>query len=179
MIRTYQGFEPRLGKSAWVDDTALVVGDVTLHEDVSIWPMAVVRGDVNRIEIGARSNIQDGSVVHVAHDGPFSPGGFPTEIGEDVTVGHRALVHACVVGSRVLVGMGATIMDGAVVEDDIVLAAGALVPPGKRLQGGHLYVGAPVRQQRALTEREREHLVYSAHHYVRVKRRHQGLDDGS
>ncbi len=174
MIRTYQNTRPQLAETAWVDDTALVLGDVTLAADVSVWPMAVLRGDVNRIEVGPRTNIQDGSVVHVAHDGPYAPGGFPTMIGADVSVGHRAIVHACIVGDRVLVGMGATIMDGAVVEDDIILAAHALVPPGKRLKAGHLYVGAPAKQQRPLSDSEREFLVYSAEHYVKVRRRHEG-----
>lgn len=177
MIRTYRGTAPRLAATAWVDDTAVVIGDVTLGEDVSVWPTTVIRGDVNRIEIGARSNVQDGAVIHVAHDGPYSPGGYPTVIGEDVTVGHRAIVHACRIGSRVLVGMGSTIMDGAVIEDDVVLGANALVPPGKRLQSGYLYVGAPAKPARELTRNEREHLVYSAHHYVKLMRTHQ--DAGS
>ena len=177
MIRTYRGTAPRLAATAWVDDTAVVIGDVTLGEDVSVWPTTVIRGDVNRIEIGARSNVQDGAVIHVAHDGPYSPGGYPTVIGEDVTVGHRAIVHACRIGSRVLVGMGSTIMDGAVIEDDVVLGANALVPPGKRLQSGYLYVGAPAKPARELTRNEREHLVYSAHHYVKLMRPHQ--DAGS
>ncbi len=176
MIRSYRGVTPRLAATAWVDDSAVIIGDVALGEDVSVWPTTVIRGDVNRIEIGARSNVQDGTVVHVAHDGPFSPGGQPTIIGEDVTVGHRAIVHACRVGSRVLVGMGSTIMDGAVIEDDVILGANALVPPGKRLQSGFLYVGAPAKQLRALTDSEREHLVYSARHYVKVKEYHEGRD---
>ncbi|WP_440996033.1 gamma carbonic anhydrase family protein [Arhodomonas sp. SL1] len=173
MIRAFEGHEPQVAASAWIDETAVVIGDVTLGNDVSIWPTAVLRGDVHRIVIGDRSNVQDGTVVHVAHDGPYSPGGFPTVVGEDVTIGHRAVVHACTVGSRVLVGMGAVIMDGAVVEDDCIIGACTLVPPGRRLEGGYLYVGSPAKAARALTDEEREQLVYSAHHYVRVKRRHE------
>lgn len=174
MIRPFDEKWPRVADSAWIDETAVIIGDVTLGNDVSVWPTAVIRGDVNRIAIGDRSNVQDGTVIHVAHDGPYSPGGFPTVVGEDVTIGHRAVVHACTVGSRVLVGMGAIIMDGAVVEDDCIIAAGTLVPPGRRLDAGYLYVGSPAKASRELSAGEREQLVYSAHHYVRVKEKHEG-----
>ena len=173
MLRTFESCRPVLASSAWVDATALVLGDVELAEDVSVWPMTVVRGDVNHIRIGARSNVQDGAVVHVAHEGGDVQPGFPTLIGEDVTVGHRAIVHACTVGDACLIGMAATIMDGAVLEDEVMLAAGALVPPGKRLAGGHLYVGSPARQHRPLTDEEREFLRYSAAFYVKLKNRHR------
>ncbi len=174
MIRPFDEKWPRVAHSAWIDESAVVIGDVTLGEDVSVWPTTVLRGDVNRIAIGDRSNIQDGTIVHVAHDGPYTPGGLPTVVGEDVTVGHRAVVHACTIGSRVLVGMGAVIMDGAVVEDDVILGANALVPPGKRLDSGFLYMGSPAKAARELTDSEREQLVYSARHYVRVKEKHEG-----
>ena len=117
-----------------IDPSAVVMGDVALGDDVSVWPHAAMRGDVQVIRIGARTNIQDGTVLHVTHDGPYNPGGFPLHIGEDVTVGHRALLHGCTVGNRVLIGMGAIIMDAVVVEDDVMIAAGALVTPGKRLR---------------------------------------------
>jgi len=172
MIETYQGTYPDIAPTAWVHPAAVVIGDVGLAGEVSVWPTAVLRGDVNHIRVGARSNIQDGSVVHVAHEGPYQPG-FPTLVGADVTVGHRAIVHACTIGDRVLVGMGAVVMDGAEVEADTILGANTLVPPGKRLEGGHLYVGSPVRCVRALTDTEREQLVYSARHYVRVMQRHR------
>ena len=173
MIRHYLGRYPDIADSAWIDESAVVIGDVSLAEDVSIWPMAVLRGDVQAIRVGKRSNIQDGSVVHVAHDGPYSPGGFATHIGADVTVGHKAIVHACTVGDRCLIGMGAIIMDGAEIGDESILAAGALVPPGKKLEGGHLYVGSPAKAAHALTDEEREKLVYSARHYVKVKNQHR------
>lgn len=174
MIRSFGEHWPRIAESAYIDETAVVIGEVTLAEDVSVWPTTVIRGDVHRIAIGARSNVQDGTVIHVAHDGPYSPGGFPAIVGEDVTIGHRAIVHACTVGSRVLVGMGSTLMDGAVVEDDCIIGANALVPPGRRLEAGYLYLGSPVKAARALTDDEREQLVYSARHYVRLKERHEG-----
>lgn len=172
-IRTYQGHSPQLGERVFVDPSAVVLGDVVLGDDCSVWPLAVIRGDMHRIRIGARTSIQDGSVLHITHAGPFNPGGYPLEIGEDVTVGHKVTLHGCSIGSRVLVGMGAIIMDGAVVEDEVVIGAGSLVPPGKRLASGYLYVGSPVKQARELTAEEREFLRYSAAHYVRLANKHK------
>ena len=168
-VRSHQGVRPELGERVYVDETALVVGRVTMGDDSSLWPMAVARGDVNTIAIGARTNIQDGSVLHVTHDGPYSPGGLPLVVGDDVTVGHRVTLHACTVGDRVLVGMNTVVLDGAVVEDDVLIGAGSLVAPGKRLEAGGLYVGRPARRVRDLGERELEQLAYSAAHYVRIK----------
>lgn len=174
MIRTFENYRPQIADSAWVDATALVIGEVELAEDVSVWPMTVVRGDVNWIRVGPRTNIQDGSVVHVAHAGGMNPTGYPTVIGADVTVGHKAIVHACTIEDACLIGMGATIMDGAVLGAESMLGAGALVPPGKELPGGYLYVGSPAKAVRELTEDERDFLRYSAAHYVKVKDRHRG-----
>lgn len=173
MLRSFSGKSPRLAATAWVDAAAVVVGDVSLAEDVSVWPMAVIRGDINRIRIGARSNIQDGTVIHVTHDGPYTPGGHLTSLGEDVTVGHRAIVHGCTVGNRVLVGMGAILMDAVEVGDDVIIAANALVPPGKKLNSGRLYVGTPARAVRDLTAVEREQLLYSARYYAQLKELHR------
>lgn len=169
MIRSYRDHVPRLGAQVYVDAQACVIGDVTLGDDVSVWPMAVLRGDVNRITVGPRTSVQDGSVLHVTHDGPYSPGGVALAIGADVTIGHAVILHACTVGDRCLVGMGARVLDRAVLEDDVFLAAGALVPPGKRLRSGWLYRGAPATAARALTTSELEQLRYSAAHYVRLK----------
>jgi carbonic anhydrase/acetyltransferase-like protein (isoleucine patch superfamily) len=160
---------PTLGKGAWVDPQACVIGDVSLGEDVSIWPMAVVRGDVNTISIGARSNIQDNCTLHVTHDGPYTPGGVPLLIGDDVTVGHGVTLHACTIGDRCLIGMGALVLDKAVLEDEVFLAAGSVVPPGKVLESGYLYRGSPAQQVRPLKPAELENLRYSAAHYVRLK----------
>lgn len=169
MIRSYRGLLPRLHERVYIDEAARVIGDVELGEDCSVWPFAVLRGDVNRIRIGARSNIQDGSILHVTHDGPYTPGGVPLLIGEEVTIGHGVILHACTIGDRCLIGMGARILDKAVLEDEVFVAAGSIVAPGKRLESGYLYRGSPAVQARPLTESERANLKYSAEHYVRVK----------
>lgn len=172
MLRPYLDQRPELGDRVYVDPAATVIGRVKLGDDVSIWPHAVIRGDVNRITLRARTNIQDGSVCHVTHDGPYTPGGFPLVVGEDVTVGHGAILHACIIGDRCLIGMGALVMDGAVIGDDVMLAAGSLVPPGRKLESGQLYRGRPVERVRGLTDEELEMLRYSAAHYVRLKDRY-------
>lgn len=172
MIRPFQGIEPRLGPGVYVDESAQVIGEVSLGEDASVWPLTVVRGDVNRITIGARSNIQDNSCLHVTHDGPYTPGGVELIIGEEVTVGHAVTLHACTIGNRCLIGMGAIVLDRAVLEDECFVAAGAIVSPGKRLKGGWLYRGSPALPVRELTEAERDNLRYSAAHYVRLKNKY-------
>lgn len=172
-LRCYQGNLPELAAGAYVDESALVIGDVMLGEDSSVWPMTVIRADVNSIRIGARTNIQDNSVLHVTHDGRFTPGGYRLTVGHDVTVGHRVILHACTVGDLCLIGMGSVLMDGAVVESKVILGAGSLVPGGKRLESGYLYMGSPVKQVRPLNDNEFESLQYSADHYVEVKNSHQ------
>ncbi len=171
-IRSYQGMTPKLGARVLVDPSAVVLGDVTLGDDVSVWPLVVIRGDMHRIRVGARTSIQDGSVLHITHAGPYNPDGFPLLIGNDVTVGHQAMLHGCSIGDRVLVGMGSMIMDGAVVESEVIVGAGSLVPPGKTLQRGYLYVGRPVKQVRALTEKELSFFTYTAANYVNLKDKH-------
>jgi carbonic anhydrase/acetyltransferase-like protein (isoleucine patch superfamily) len=145
------------------------VGDVVLGDDASIWPLVAARGDVNKIRIGARSNVQDGSVLHVTRKSSQNPEGFPLIIGEDVTVGHKCMLHGCQLGDRILVGMGAIIMDGVVVEDDVFIGAGTLVPPNKRLESGYLYVGNPMQKKRPLKESELAFLKQSAVNYVVLK----------
>lgn len=172
-IRNFEGKTPDIDPTVYVDDTALIIGDVTIGADSSIWPMTVARGDVHSITIGKRTNIQDACVLHVTHDGKFSPGGFPLKVGDDVTVGHRVTLHACTVGNQCLIGMSATIMDGAVLGDRIIIGAGSLVPTGKQLEGGYLYVGSPVKQLRELNQNELAFLEYSSAHYSRLKDKHR------
>jgi carbonic anhydrase/acetyltransferase-like protein (isoleucine patch superfamily) len=168
-VRPYRGVEPALEPGAWIDPTAVVIGDVVLGRDVSVWPMAVVRGDVNHVRIGARSNVQDGSVLHVSRPYPGNESGWPLIVGEDVVIGHKVVVHGCTIGNRVLVGIGAVVLDGAAVEDDVMIGAGTVVTPGKRLESGGLYVGNPVRRARDLTAYERERIPVMAGLYVELK----------
>jgi len=169
VLRPYKDTFPELGQRVMVDASSVVVGDVRIADDVGIWPLVAMRGDVHFIEIGARTNIQDGSVLHVTHKSSYNPEGNPLVIGEDVTVGHKVMLHGCTIGNRVLVGMGSIVLDGAVIEDDVMIGAGSLIPPNKRLASGYLYLGSPVKQIRPLTEAEIEGLLYSANNYVQWK----------
>jgi carbonic anhydrase/acetyltransferase-like protein (isoleucine patch superfamily) len=167
-IRTYKGIRPAMADSAWVDPSAQVIGRCELGEDVGIWPCAVLRGDVNDIQIGARSNIQDGAVVHTTHESERSKGS-KTIVGCDVTVGHNAVLHGCIIEDECLIGMGAVVLDNAVVKKHVLVGANSLVPPGKVLESGYLYVGSPVKQARPLTDEEKAFFKYSAAHYVKLK----------
>lgn len=168
-VRSFGGHTPKLGERVFVDGRAVVLGDVELGDDCSVWPCAVIRGDMHRIRIGHRVSVQDNSTLHITHAGPFNSDGYPLTIGDDVTIGHGATLHGCTLGNRILVGIGATVLDGAVVEDEVVIAAGTLVPPGKRLESGYMYLGSPCKQARPLTEKERKFFTYSAQNYTRLK----------
>ena len=168
-VRTFENHIPQIADSAFVDDSALVTGNVVIGADSSVWPMCSVRGDIHSIRIGERTNIQDGSILHVTHDSEHAVGGNPLLIGNDVTVGHRVVLHACTVEDLCLIGMGAIVLDGALIGMGAMIGAGALVPPGKQLEGGYLYLGSPVKRVRELSEKEQRYLKYSAEHYVRLK----------
>ena len=172
-IEKFEQSYPSIAPSAFVHGTALVLGDVSIGEESSVWPFTVVRGDVNKIRIGERTNIQDNSVLHVTHDGPYKPGGYGLSIGNNVTVGHRVILHGCQVEDECLIGMGAIVMDGAVLHRHVLLGAGSLVTPNKELEGGYLWMGQPAQRIRQLTTEEIESLSYSAQHYVRLARRHR------
>lgn len=171
-IRDFEEIMPDLHPDAYVDESALVIGDVVIGADSSVWPFTVIRGDVNTIRIGANTNIQDNSVLHVTHDGPYSPGGYALNVGDNVTVGHHAILHGCSIADNCLIGMGATVMDGVIIPEHTIIGAGSLVTPGKELKSG-LWLGSPARKVRELTDEERESIAYSAQHYVRLKNRHQ------
>jgi carbonic anhydrase/acetyltransferase-like protein (isoleucine patch superfamily) len=174
-IRPYLEQWPHLGARVYVDPASVVIGDVVLEDDVSVWPMTVIRGDVNYVRIGARTNIQDGTIIHVSHDGPHAKlGGFATRIGSDVTIGHKAIIHACTIEDAVLIGMGAIVLDGAVVKKHAFIGAGALVAPGKVVGEGEMWLGSPAKLVRRLSEQEIEGLYYSAQHYVRLKDQYLG-----
>jgi carbonic anhydrase/acetyltransferase-like protein (isoleucine patch superfamily) len=168
-IRPYREWSPKFDQTVYIDQSAQLVGNITIGSNSSIWPLVAARGDVNYITIGACTNIQDSSVLHVARGSDQNPDGFGLIIGDEVTVGHGAILHACQVGHRSLIGMGATILDGAVLEDDILLAAGSLVPPGKVLDGGYLWRGSPAKKIRRLTADETNWIVESALHYIQLK----------
>ncbi len=171
-MRPYLDTLPTLGARAWVDPAATVIGDVVIGDDASIWPAAVVRGDVHHIRIGARTNIQDGAIVHVTHAGPYTGEGFPCRIGADVTIGHAAVIHACTIEDACLIGMHATVLDGAVVRQHGFVAAGAVIAPGKVVGAGELWMGNPARCVRKLDTAQIEQLYYSAAHYVKLKDRY-------
>lgn len=173
MIEEFNGIRPQLDESVYLHRSALVCGDVQISADSSVWPTAVIRGDVNRIRIGARTNIQDASVLHVSHAGPFNPEGGALQIGDDVTVGHKVILHACSIGNGCLIGMGSIVMDRAVIESGSLLGAGSLVTEGQRISSGYLWLGQPARQIRPLTKSEQQFLLYSAQHYVRLKEQHR------
>ncbi|MEJ2692964.1 MAG: gamma carbonic anhydrase family protein [Candidatus Thiodiazotropha sp.] len=172
-IRRFETSHPEVAQDAWVDETAVVIGNVSIASQSSVWPMCVIRGDVHQIRIGRRSNIQDGSVLHVSHDSHYLPGGRPLVIGDGVTVGHRVMLHGCEIADGCFIGMGSTILDGAVLEPSVMLGAGSLVPQGKVLQGGYLWLGRPARRARVLTDKELEIVDYTAGHYVQLMRRYQ------
>ena len=174
-LRSYLDQSPRLGQRVYVDPAATVIGDVELADDVSVWPGTIIRGDVNHIRIGARSNVQDGTIIHVSHHSPYNKAGYPTRVGADVTIGHGTIIHACTIEDACLIGMGACILDGAVIEANAFIAAGAVVGPGKLVRSGELWAGNPARLMRQLSDKDIEGLRYSADHYVRVKDQYRGM----
>lgn len=171
-IRTFNNITPTIADSAYIDEAAVVIGDVTIGEDTSVWPMVSIRGDVHKITIGARTNIQDGSVLHVTSDNRFTPGGFSLSIGDEVTIGHGAIIHACTIESLTLVGMGATVLDGAIIHHRVMVGAGSLVSPGKELESGYLYLGSPAKKIRPLKPQELAYLEFSSEHYMELKNRY-------
>lgn len=174
-VAPYRDAHPQLAAGAWVHPRATVIGEVSLGVDASVWPGAVIRGDVNSIAVGEATNIQDNSVLHVSHRTPANPSGGPLVIGARVTVGHTVILHACTIGDECLIGMGSIILDHAVIQKHVLLGAGSLVPEGKVLESGHLYLGRPAKCVRALTEDEIAYFNYSAQHYVELARSYQNV----
>ena len=167
-IRPYLNSTPQLSNNCYIDEMSVVIGDVILAENVSVWPFAVIRGDVNHIQIGKNSNVQDHAMLHVSHKKADKLNGSPLIIGEDVTIGHHVTLHGCTIGNRVLSGINSIILDDVIIPDDVMIGAGTLVPPGKVLESGYLYVGSPAKKVRPLTEKELAFLPYSAQNYVKV-----------
>ncbi len=171
-IRSFESTYPDIHPTAYVDESAVVIGSVIIGKQSSIWPLTVVRGDIQSISVGERTNIQDGSVLHVTHGSQFSTtDGHPLVIGDDVTIGHKAMLHACTIGNLCLIGMGTIILDGAIIENEVMIGAGSLVPPQKVLSSGYLWMGSPVKKARKLSTKELEFLSYSASHYCNLSTR--------
>ncbi|OGT06573.1 MAG: gamma carbonic anhydrase family protein [Gammaproteobacteria bacterium GWF2_41_13] len=170
-IRSFENYQPKLAERVYVDPMASIIGQVILAADSSVWPMAVLRGDLNTIKIGARSNLQDGSVLHVVPDYEYCHGGLKVVLGDDVTIGHGVILHGCTVGDRCLIGMNSTVLDGAVIEDEVIVGANSLVPPKKALKKGFLYFGNPLKEVRELKPIEIEQIKYNAALYVELKNR--------
>lgn len=170
-LRRFEQFEPTLGQRVFVDKTAVIIGDVSIGDDSSIWPLTIIRGDMHQIRIGKRSSIQDGSVLHITHAGPFNEHGWPLTVGDDCTIAHSVTLHGCSIGNKVLIGMGSIVMDGAVVPDETVIGANTLVPPGKKLVSGFLYTGSPAKKVRPLTDKEKDYFSYSSNNYCKLKDR--------
>lgn len=171
-IRKFEQYFPDISSSAFIDPSAIIIGQVKIAEYSSIWPLCVVRGDIHHIHIGARTNIQDGSVLHVTHKSAFNPKGFPLEIGDDVTIGHQVILHGCKILGLSLVGMGSKVLDGAIIEPEVIVGAGSLVSQGKVLESGYLWLGSPAKKIRPLTQEEKNFLKYSAEHYAKLGQQH-------
>jgi len=170
MIYEFLKKGPQFDDSVFVAPSADIIGDVTLGTESSVWFNVTIRGDVNWIEIGDRSNVQDNTCIHVMNQTG------PTKIGNEVTIGHNAMIHGCTIHDRVLVGIHATVLDEAVVESDVIIAAGSLVPPGKKLESGYMYMGSPVRQTRKLSEEEIASIPKYSARYVKYARAYQQKD---
>jgi carbonic anhydrase/acetyltransferase-like protein (isoleucine patch superfamily) len=174
-IQSYQGISPQIAEGVYIHPTASVIGNVILGYDVSIWPSCVIRGDINLIRIGAGTNVQDLSVLHVNHKSSGDPAGSPLIIGNNVTIGHNVILHGCTIEDECLVGMGSIVMDKVVVKKHVLIAAGSLVPEHTVLESGYLYMGSPAKKMRALTGKELGHFVYSAKNYITLKNDYLGI----
>lgn len=178
-LLTFAGKTPRVDPAAFVAPGARLIGDIEIGAEASIWYNCVLRGDVNRIRIGARTNVQDGTVIHVDSPEPGHDEGFPTIIGDDVLIGHLAMVHGCTLEDRAFVGLGAIVMDGCAIEGDAMLAAGAMLTPGKRIPAGQLWAGRPAKYVRDLGEAEIAGMRAGVAHYVEMAKRHAAALSGA
>ncbi len=174
-IRTFDTHHPDIASTAYIDPMATVIGQVSIGKDSSIWPYVSIRGDMHHIDIGEGTSIQDGTVIHVTHAGDFNPDGYPTKVGDFVTVGHKVTLHGCTVGDYCIIGMDSTILDGAMIENNVLLAAGSLVLPGKTLKSGYLWAGRPAVAKRPLTETEMSFFEYSAQNYIQLKHKYMDI----
>ncbi len=172
-IRSFDGHTPVICDTAFIDPSAIIIGEVSIAAHASVWPGVVIRGDINDICIGYMSNIQDLSMLHVAHKSPQNPRGYPLHIGEYVTIGHQVTLHGCTICDESLIGMGAIVLDGAVVEKHVLVGAGSVVPPGARLESGYLYIGSPAKKIRPLSVEEICFFKQSALNYLKYGEAHR------
>jgi carbonic anhydrase/acetyltransferase-like protein (isoleucine patch superfamily) len=172
-IRSFHGFQPEISLLAYIDPAAQVIGHVKIGDDSSVWPCAVIRGDGHAIRIGARTNIQDGVQLHVTHDAQYTLGGFALTIGDDVTIGHGAALHGCTVQGASLIGMNATILDGALIKKHSIVGAGSVVTQGKIVGEGELWLGNPARFVRNLATEEIQQIYYAAKQFVKLRARYR------
>lgn len=170
MIYEFLKRSPQFDDTVFIAPSADIIGDVTIGNESSVWFNVTIRGDVNWIEIGERSNVQDNTCIHVMNQTG------PTKIGNEVTIGHSAMIHGCTIHDRVLIGIHAIVLDEVVIEPDVIVAAGSLVPPGKRLESGYLYMGSPAKQARKLTAEEIKTIKKHAANYVTYSRAYQQKD---
>lgn len=169
-IRKYKNTVPEIAGDCYIDESAQIIGDVHIGSNSSVWPLVTIRGDVNTIEIGCNTNIQDNSVLHVTREHPNSPeGGHPLIIGDNVTIGHGVILHGCSIGNNCLIGMGSCVLDGAVIEDNVLIAAGSLIAQNKKVTSGYLWMGRPAKPIRELNTEELHWFKSSADHYCRLK----------
>jgi len=168
-IRKFKGLEPTIGDNVYIDESAQIIGQVNIGNESSIWPLVTIRGDVNVVTIGENTNIQDNSVLHVTHEYEGPGSGYPLTLGDNVTVGHNVILHGCTIGNNCLIGMGTKVLDGAIIEDNVFIAAGSLIPQNKRVTAGQLWMGSPAKPIRKLSEQELNWLQYSAKQYVKLK----------
>jgi carbonic anhydrase/acetyltransferase-like protein (isoleucine patch superfamily) len=171
-IRSFENNLPQIDRTAYIDAASTVIGNVKIGSNSSIWPNTVIRGDVNTITIGSNTNIQDGSILHCTHDGPYTSGGQGLVIGNNITVGHMVMLHAATIDDYCLIGMNAVLLDKCHIESYTLIAAGSLVPQGKRLESGFLWMGQPVKKIRHLNQDERDNIAYSAEHYVKLSKKY-------
>ena len=172
-IREFNGKKPQIDPTVYVDEAAVVIGDVIIGEDSSVWPCVSVRGDLLRITIGKCTNIQDCSTLHTSEYPKDSGKGFDLVIGNNVTIGHGVVLHGCHIGDNSLIGMGSIVLDGVVVQENVFIGAASFVPPGKVLESGYMYLGSPVKKIRPISEKEKQDMQGNTTHYVTTKNRYK------
>lgn len=168
-VESYLATHPTIANGTYIHPSATIIGDVKVGENSSIWPGVIIRGDVNHISIGHGTNVQDLSMLHVSHKSSWDEDGAPLIIGNNVTIGHSVILHGCTLEDACLIGMGSIVMDKVIVQKNVLLGAGSLVPEGKTLESGYLYLGRPAKKIRKLTDKEMERFMYSANHYIKLK----------